>query len=1430
MVVIKKRSRVPGVVITQYVKEIPPGKSTPDFIRKPMGVNIPEGKSATFKAVVTGEPKPTIEWSRSKGEISDPEKYNTRYDEKAGEYILQILNATADQADTYKCFATNSFGRAVCTATLKVNEDGFRKNMPGQNEPEDFRKMLKKTVVLKKVKEKPKKEGEVDPKFWEVLLSAQKKDYERICREFGITDYRWMLKRLNQMKKEREEKQEKYVEKVENMKPIEIKRNGKAEFELDMKLKNPNSKIYLYKNGEVVDYGDGTNHSFKYNLKKVGDKYTFSVNNVVPEDAGLYQVDVEDANMFSTELEIPDVEFDSILKDVTVVKGKDATFECVLSDPVSKITWYANDASIEPGDKYDITVSEDMLTHRLVVKNCRPVDNGTYTVIAGIKSSKAALNVKDDPNVLQKGQRDTDNADKWGKGQARKLQGTTLKTATGVVSDGCSLGDEMGVRSGQEGKQRGELGKHGLGKNELLGNGSGKDESGKDGLSGMGSEKDRSGKDRLSDVGSGKDGSGKDGSGKDGLLGDGSGKVGLLGDGSGKVGSGTDGLLGDGSGKVGLLGDGSGKVGSGTDGLLGDGSGKDGLLGDGSGKDGSGKDDFEVTGLQKISRSGDGTGEDMTDGDGTGETKHKKRLRVGQLVPDTKREPEVHFVSGLSETAANIGETAELSCTLSNKDCFGIWYKDGQKLESTNGITITKEGAIHKLIIKNSQEGNAGVYRFEAEGRKSEATLIIKDPPKIDADAVSKFSEAVVVRSGENAIFKLPFSGKVPIRVQWLKDEAELLEGSGVRIESSSSQSRLLLNKCQRKDTGEVKIKLKNEFSTNEATSKLIVLDKPTPPQGPIDVVESSLSAIEFKWRPPKDDGGCPVTNYTLERQQVGRNTWTKIGDISGQPAYRDTDIDHGRKYRYRISAKNSEGISDIMETDAIAAGTLAFPGQPASPKVVSTFKDCINLAWLMPTNTGGGGIIGYNLEKRKKGSNLWSQVNPPDEPIREKKYAVSDVIEGAEYEFRVVAINTCGPGEPSGPSDSVFARDPQMRPGKVKGLKVTGSSYNTLSLAWTKPNVVKGMEDEVKGYFVEIRPTDQMEWSRCNTNAIIQTSFTITGLKSLATYWVRVIATNEGGEGQPQGFDNYITAMPPPLKPKFTDRKMKNFMVVKAGNTVRFTVGFEASPLPDITWLKDNVPVAKHVTITNSEKASQLLIPTSDRSDSGIYTIIVKNMVGQETFSVEIRVTDEPKPPGAVQLEQNVEGTLTLTWTPSPDEKRDDRLHYMVMKRDSFKRTWWTVGDHLFNHRFTIVVIQGREYKFRVYAKNDMGLSEPSESPTWGVVKKKGKLIVNQPEPKKLNFQTAPKFTVPLKLHIAPKGYECHMSCAVGGNPTPRVTWYHNNVSLNTNTNYYISNTCGVCSLLILMVGPKDTGEYKVMAENALGQAESSTKLTVRE
>ena len=65
------------------------------------------------------------------------------------------------------------------------------------------------------------------------------------------------------------------------------------------------------------------------------------------------------------------------------------------------------------------------------------------------------------------------------------------------------------------------------------------------------------------------------------------------------------------------------------------------------------------------------------------------------------------------------------------------------------------------------------------------------------------------------------------------------------------------------------------------------------------------------------------MKNYMMERQQIGRNTWTKIGEIPGVPTYKDTNVENGRKYCYRIRALTEEGNSEMMETDDIMAGTL---------------------------------------------------------------------------------------------------------------------------------------------------------------------------------------------------------------------------------------------------------------------------------------------------------------------------------------------------------------------------------------------------------------------------------------------------------------------------------------------------------------------------
>ncbi|KAG7260742.1 hypothetical protein CRUP_007114 [Coryphaenoides rupestris] len=108
--------------------------------------------------------------------------------------------------------------------------------------PEDFKKNLKTRADEPKVEKK-----EIDETFWDLLMSADKKDYESICFQYGVTDYRGMLRKLSEKKKEREEEQSQVVERLCNLKPIEMRDDGGAEFELEMSLKDPTSKIFLFK-------------------------------------------------------------------------------------------------------------------------------------------------------------------------------------------------------------------------------------------------------------------------------------------------------------------------------------------------------------------------------------------------------------------------------------------------------------------------------------------------------------------------------------------------------------------------------------------------------------------------------------------------------------------------------------------------------------------------------------------------------------------------------------------------------------------------------------------------------------------------------------------------------------------------------------------------------------------------------------------------------------------------------------------------------------------------------------------------------------------------------------------------------------------------------------------------------------------------------
>ncbi len=98
---------------------------------------------------------------------------------------------------------------------------------------------------------------------------------------------------------------------------------------------------------------------------------------------------------------VPPVDFALKIKEVTAKEREDAIFECVLTQPVSKITWTLKNTPLSNNEKYEITCSEDKLVHSLRIIDCLPLDAGIYAAIAGLKSSSAWLIVEGKYNFFR---------------------------------------------------------------------------------------------------------------------------------------------------------------------------------------------------------------------------------------------------------------------------------------------------------------------------------------------------------------------------------------------------------------------------------------------------------------------------------------------------------------------------------------------------------------------------------------------------------------------------------------------------------------------------------------------------------------------------------------------------------------------------------------------------------------------------------------------------------------------------------------------------------------------------------------------------------------------------------------------------------------------------------------------------------------------
>ncbi|KAL1248294.1 hypothetical protein QQF64_021612 [Cirrhinus molitorella] len=324
---------------------------------------------------------------------------------------------------------------------------------------------------------------------------------------------------------------------------------------------------------------------------------------------------------------------------------------------------------------------------------------------------------------------------------------------------------------------------------------------------------------------------------------------------------------------------------------------------------------------------------------------------IGISAPSLNSKPFMPIAPTSEPTKLTVDDVTDTTCSLKwlAPERIGAGGLDGYIIE------FCKEGETEwhaantdlverqSYVVRNLPTGekvNFRVVAVNVAGRSPPALLgqpvtvrEVMEHPKIRLPR--ELRTKYIKRVGEKVNLVIPFQGKPRPVATWLKD-GQPVDEKKVGVRSSNVDSILFIRSAERDHTGKYTLILKIENMEDSATLDIRIVDKPGPPCL-VQVTDVWGFNAALEWKPPKDDGNCEITGYTIQKADKKTKEWFTVYEHNRRTNCTVSDLVMGNEYMFRVYSENLCGPSEdpcmSKNTAVIAKSDLALKQAPYKEK-----------------------------------------------------------------------------------------------------------------------------------------------------------------------------------------------------------------------------------------------------------------------------------------------------------------------------------------------------------------------------------------------------------------------------------------------------------------------------------------------------------------